>query len=73
MHTGTVPSAARVDVQRTPAIESEKVTEPVGRVRPESVTETGATTALKLTDWFTTDGLGEGVETVTVVLAAFTI
>ena len=73
MHGRTLPSAANVEVQSVPAIASENVTEPVGSVNPVSVTEVGETTALKLTGWFTEDGLGEGVETVTEVPEAFTI
>ena len=42
--------AATAAVQRVPETESEKVTEPVGSVKPVSVTDVGATTALKLTD-----------------------
>lgn len=73
MQGGTLPSAANVEVQSIPAIESEKATVPVGKVNPVSVTVVGATTALKLTDWFTDDGLGEGVDTVTDVLDAVTV
>ena len=50
LHGDTLPLAATAAVQRVPETESEKVTEPVGSVKPVSVTDVGATTALKLTD-----------------------
>jgi hypothetical protein len=71
VQAGTEPLVANTDVQSTPATESETVTVPVGTVRPASE-KAVVTEALKLTTWFTPEGLGVIEVMAAVVFVLFT-
>ena len=73
LHVGTVPSADTVLVQELLVTESVNVTVPVGSGEPAGIANVGVMTAVKLTAWFTIEGLGWAVGILIVVVAALTV